>query len=275
MNWSGAKNWLIVLFLGINIFLVFTLIKINTQSSVIDRQTIEDTAQILQKSNITVSADTIPDSLPKLGAIDVYNSVSDTDELAKKILGESYGKLSEHTYILGSKRLGFDGDMIYFANENPSESIEIKDISGAQSYVTKLFREYGFNMDGAITSGDVSNGIYNVYVTQKIDRYALIDSYFNVKLNENGIHSFEGSWFSPSGGQGMFSSDSARARSIITVLFEFARDGVRENAGSNEIVHIDLGYITGDKQTYHKHSTAMPMWHIRTSDGKEYYYDAI
>ncbi len=274
MNWSGAKNWLIILFLGINIFLVFTLIKINTQSSVIDRQTIEDTADILKKSNITVSADIIPNSLPKLGTIDVYNSVTDTDELAQKILGESYGKTGEYSYISGSKRLGFDGDMIYFSDENPTQNIPVTDAAYAQNYVTKMLRDYGFNMDSAITSTQSSDGLYSVFVTQKIDRYALIDSCFTVKLSKNGIHSFEGSWFCPSGGQDMFSGDSARARSIITVLFEFVRDGARENAGSNEIVSIDLVYITGDKQTYHKHSTAMPMWHIRSSDGKEYYYDA-
>lgn len=274
MNWSGAKSWLIVLFAAINIFLIFTLIQINTQSSAIDKQTISDTVNILKKSDITVNPDIIPDTLPKLGAIDVYNNASDTDKLAEQILGEDKSKVNEHMYTLGTKRLGFDGDIMYFSDDSPSDTLSLSNADSAKSYVIQQLRAYGFNLDSAVSSASEADGLYTVYISQKIDQYALIDSFFHVTLSQNGIYSIEGSWFCPSSEQDMFSGDSARVRSIITILFEFVRDNARINAGSNEIVGISLGYITGDKQSYHKHSSAMPMWCIKCSDGNEYYYNA-
>lgn len=273
MDWSGAKNWLIVLFLGINIFLVITLVRINTQSSVIDKQTISDTVEILKKSDISVDASVIPDTLPKLGSIDVYNSISEYEETAAKILGDNMHKSGENIFISGSKRVGFGGDVIYFSDDSPTSPTPIN-ADNAQSYCVEILRSYGFNMDNATTSITQNENAYNVFVCQKFDRYALIDSCFSINLSENGITSFEGSWFSPTGEQTLFSSDSGKARSIVTVLFEFVRDSARESAGSNKIVQIDLGYITGAKQTYHKYATAMPMWRIRCSDNNEYYYDA-
>ena len=94
MNWSGAKNWLIVLFVSINIFLIFTIVKSDMRLSVIDAGTIEQTVEILQRNNIFVKADIIPTKTPKLGAIDVQNSVADFDEFAKRILGEQAASLS-------------------------------------------------------------------------------------------------------------------------------------------------------------------------------------
>lgn len=273
MNWSGAKNWLIILFLGINIFLVFTLVKSNIQSSYIDKQTIEGTVDILAKSGITVAADIIPNDIPKLGAIDVENSLTDFNETAKKFLGEGMTEISEGSYRNGSKRFAAEGDMIYYVDSAPSEEYEEFDEEAAQRAAVEWLRECGFDIDMVQSVSYRSDEGYIVHIEQKFDKYVLLDSYFNVTVTPLGISEMEGSWFVPSGGQDVF-SDSARVKSSVSVLLDFARDSVRISRGSNVIEQISLGYTTGEKSTYHKYAAAMPVWRIKCSDGNEYYFEA-
>lgn len=60
-------------------------------------------------------------------------------------------------------------------------------------------------------------------VVQNIDQYALFDSYFYVRVAQDGIYEFTGSWFVVSGNQDMLANESARVKSIVSVLLDFAR----------------------------------------------------
>lgn len=70
MNWERVKNFLIVLFLGINIFLLFftfNSVKITSSTS---KAVIRDTAAILQANNISIDEDIIPYSINNPGSFD-------------------------------------------------------------------------------------------------------------------------------------------------------------------------------------------------------------
>lgn len=70
MNWEKVKNFLIFLFLGINIFLVvFMLNSVKTTSST-SKAVIEDTVSILAANNISVNDDIIPFSVDNPGTFD-------------------------------------------------------------------------------------------------------------------------------------------------------------------------------------------------------------
>ena len=274
MNWSGAKNWLIVLFVSINIFLIFTIVKSDMRLSVIETQTIEQTVEIMRQNNIFVSADIIPTKMPKLGAIDAINSVTDFDEFAKRMLGEQVASLSGGHYASSTMRLSLEGDMILYTDSAPSDNIKELNSSSAQRYVTEWLQKRGFEnnmLSSYVTEND--NG-YTVYINQKIDKYSLLDSYFEAHVTQNGITRLYGSWFVPSSGQTSFSNDTARVKPITSILLDFARDDARIKNGSNTISQIDLGYITGEKNTHHTFATAMPVWRIRCADGKEYFFEA-
>lgn len=276
MNWSRAKNWLIVLFIGVNLFLIITIFRTNLQASTIDKDTIADTVRILQNSGIAVGEDVIPDKLPNLGPIDVTNSLSDYDAFAALVLGENVQKAADKPeYTSGSRRLWFEGDIIYYADSQPQEPIEGLNKRKAQNSVLEKLRAYGFDMERAQASAaEQGDGSYIVTVTQKIDQYVLFDSYFYVCVSPEGIRSFTGSWFVPSDSQDILTNESTRVKSIVSVLLDFTRSEERLQNGSSQIEQIDLGYMTKAKDTYHKNATAMPVWLIRCSDGKVYDYEA-
>lgn len=276
MNWSRAKNWLIILFIGVNLFLVFTIIRTNLQSSSIDKETVANVVNIMRTNGITVAAETIPNQLPNLGPIDVSNNLTDYDALVSRVLGDDAVKEPDKPdYTSGSRRLWFEGDMILYHDSQPQEPIDGLNAKKAQDEALARLRAYGFDMERArATATQQPDGSYIVTVVQNIDQYALFDSYFYVRVAQNGIHEFTGSWFVVSGNQDMLANESARVKSIVSVLLDFARDEQRIANGSAEIVEINLGYMTKAKDTYHKNATAMPVWVVRCSDGRVYDYDA-
>ena len=165
--------------------------------------------------------------------------------------------------------------MIYYEDSSPQQPYEGLSQSRAQSIALELLRTYGFNMERAQASAaEQADGSYIVTVSQKIDQYVLFDSYFYVHIAPEGLRSFTGSWFVPSNSQDILTNESARVKSIVSVLLDFTRNEERIQNGSSQIVQIDLGYMTKAKDTYHKNATAMPVWLIRCSDGKVYDYEA-
>lgn len=105
-----GENWLIILFIGVNLFLVFTIIRTNLQSSSIDKETVANVVNIMKTNGITVAAETIPNQLPNLGPIDVSNSLTDYDALVSRVLGNDTVKEPDKPdYTSGSRRLWFEG----------------------------------------------------------------------------------------------------------------------------------------------------------------------
>ena len=253
----------------------FTIIRTNLQSSSIDKETVANVVNIMKTNGITVAAETIPNQLPNLGPIDVSNNLTDYDALVSRVLGDDAVKEPDKPdYTSGSRRLWFEGDMILYHDSQPQEPI---DGLNAKKRRTRRLRgcvHTALIWNGRATATQQPDGSYIVTVVQNIDQYALFDSYFYVRVAQDGIHEFTGSWFVVSGNQDMLANESARVKSIVSVLLDFARDEQRIANGSAEIVEINLGYMTKAKDTYHKNATAMPVWVVRCSDGRVYDYDA-
>lgn len=70
MNWERVKNFLIFLFLGINIFLLFFMFNSVKITSSTSKAVIRDTASILQANSISVDEDIIPYSISNPGSFD-------------------------------------------------------------------------------------------------------------------------------------------------------------------------------------------------------------
>jgi regulatory protein YycI of two-component signal transduction system YycFG len=71
MNWGKLKNFLIGLFLIINIFLVITMITQERKNTLIPVQTINDTVSVLEKNDILVDASIIPTDVKNISEFTV------------------------------------------------------------------------------------------------------------------------------------------------------------------------------------------------------------
>ena len=275
MNWSRTKTWLIVLFVGINLFLLFTLAKENIAQSTISEQMVTDTVAVLARNGITVDAQIIPRKMPALSAVEVLNTITDPQAVAESILGGKATYDAEtNQYLRSTSIVQFDGDNIGYININPTLNNVYTDIQNATDYAKSFFTKAGFDMSKAETQVLVQSGNKTeLLFTQKLDSYPLLDSQMHITLTKQGITDASGCWFYMSDDQTGSSGANGRVKEITSVLIDFISDAYRASS-SNEITQITLGYTTGDKRNYHKAVSAMPSWRISTSDGREYYYDA-
>lgn len=275
MNWSRSKTWLILLFLGVNVFMAIYLINSNAKSSYLDNNTVQQTLSILSQNGISVDVEIIPKHIPSLNSVEVANSLTDGAGMAQRILGEGNTKAEGfERYSKDNKVLAISGDTVEYTDDAPNEAIANLSEKTAPDIAKQQLLKYGFDMKHAVCSYTGREAEqYVVRVDQKIDKYALFDSYFIVKLAPNGLGYFIGSWFVPAKEKGMFNS-AEQVKSSASVLIDFVSDPMRISQGSTKIVGISIGYTTGEKGIYHKSVTAMPVWQISTDDGNSYYYDA-
>jgi len=273
MNWSRTKTWLIVLFVGINLFLIITLIRNNIALSTISEQTVQDTVAVLERNGISVDAQIMPKSTPVLSAVEVLNTANPPVATAEKLLGGAVTQ-DGNRYLRGTASVRFDGDTFYYDNPHPATDMayttEQEALEQAKIYLTNA----GFDISKAQASViRYKRSETQIIFTQKLDSYPLLDSKIYLRITPNGIREMEGCWFYMSSDQRSGSGAHGRVKPVTSILIDFINDPAREQT-STQIVNITLGYTTGDKSTYHKSVSAMPSWCITTADGYIYYYDA-
>ncbi len=105
MNWERVKNFLIILFIAINIFLVgFMFNSVRTSTSV-NKSVVADTVSILNANNIAINADIIPSSISNPGTFDVVAIDVDSSYESPKTLtaGNTESEVKKALKVLGVK----------------------------------------------------------------------------------------------------------------------------------------------------------------------------
>lgn len=273
MNWSKAKNWIIVLFIGLNIFLIAKLVLISINSSTIDKDIIEKTVSVLNSNGIKISEEHIPNKIPKLNSVEVTNSIYDKDIFAKSLLGNNFQKHFD-SYSAENKALQFSKSSFLYTNTAPNEDFSSLTKEKAADLTSAFLSKANIFTDSAVSSVMEKDGIYTVKYNQKLDKYPLFDSYITVTLSKSGITSIEGNWFSASNDQSSIKTAATRITPATSALIDFISDPSRIENGSDAIIEISLGYTAGDDSEYHTHAAAIPVWQIKTSDNNYYYFDA-
>ena len=273
MDWSGAKNWLILLFACLNIFLIAMLISVSTHSSKLDKDTIEKTVEVLSNNGISVEKSVIPDKIPKLNSVEVSNAVADKDAFAASLLGNDFKKEGDK-YFTDTKSVQFSQNKFLYTNSAPNENYSDINLKTAAEKASAFLSELGSSTASATNTAGENNGTYTVEFSQQLDKYPLFDSYITVKLSQDGVSLVEGSWFFTSSDQSSVTSAATRVAPSTSALIDFISDPTRIANNSNKITEISIGYTAGENTEYHTFASAIPVWRIKTDDGHLYYFDA-
>lgn len=105
MNWERVKNFLIVLFIGINIFLVCFMLTSFKDSASVNKSVVKDTVSILNANNISINEDIVPSSISNPGTFDVVAiNVNSSYESPKTLdAGNAESELKKALKVLGVK----------------------------------------------------------------------------------------------------------------------------------------------------------------------------
>jgi regulatory protein YycI of two-component signal transduction system YycFG len=147
MDWSKAKNILIIAFIITNIFLGLSIFKNMKQYNYfysVNGQRIKDVISILEEKDIIVKTD-VPKDVPKLPALTVKYETYNGNEMAEKFLETYIEKDKEYVKGNESVKVTFNNKLLIY--ERKPEIFSLKDISQEQAkkIADSFIEKYGFS----------------------------------------------------------------------------------------------------------------------------------
>ena len=256
MNLGKIKNFLIVLFLGINIYLIFSLAA--SLSFHIDDKTIENTVEVLNSAKIGIDKSVIPKKLTNLKNVETRNVIY-TNRF-KNIRYYKDFELANDTFSAE-----FKNTEIY----NKNNKAMIKDIK-------KHLSACGFDTDFMRFSDiKAKDGKKTFTVNCYVQKYCFFDSSIKVAVDKNG-YSISGKWYNPQSKDVTSNSKSREMVYITSVLIDLKENEQIKNSVPVTINNIEYGYLSDSMYgtTGHVSATALPYYKITDNNNNVYYYDA-
>lgn len=256
MNLGKVKNFLIILFLGINIYLLISLF-LSTRFT-IDKKTVQTTVSVLEKNDISVDESLIKRTLVNLKNIDTNNII-----YTKNFKKSEYASMFE----IENDNFVFEKTSdVYSQNEN-----KIKD------EVKSLFEKAGFETKhmkfGKLYTDANKNKRFSVKCF--VSGYEIFDSNISVCVSKNKI-SFAGRWYEPLSANVKSKSRSRDTVYITSVLVNLIENEEARQNMPLKITDIDYGYLAGTfyGEGAHVTTAALPYYRIKDDKNNVYYYDA-
>lgn len=268
MDWKKAKTILIYMFILLNIVLAVILYQ-NTRSGGITQDTIDNTQKILEQNNVHIECP-IPTYIGKDYILKYDETPLKKDKIIKGLLGDNYKKTDENTYEKGTEKLVFISHSSFeYSDIGVNKKLYTQSKSGIDQFVKELsktleipFSEFQQDDFYTQTNGENSlatyKGVYN--------NYSVYDNYINIEVGKNGLKSLSYHYKKPV-------SVTARDINVIPV-YQILITKIINNPGII-IKDVDLGFKglnNGDKETKTLYEGLS--WRIKTSEGKEYYFNA-
>lgn len=266
MNWYRAKTILIVFFVCMNVFLLVNLIYTTNKANIVTPEVIASTVEVLEKNNIHISAEKIPEKTISLNSFEMKNVFSDKEKFAKNFCGEDAVLDAENIYKGKNGTISYESDRFIFTPISMKNSTNGKDMCDS---VKILLSEFGIDVSDAECIEYNENGNTVIHFKNTIDGYKIFDSYIKVFVDSSSnITCIDGAWFEK------ISKSSTRLslKSVTSVLVDFILNPKRTQ-GENIIEKLELGYVASDDGIYHESTVLIPVWQITLTDGSSYCMD--
>lgn len=256
MHWTRVKTILITVFVIIDIVLLSTIIMTSYIAPTIDDTMIEDTISILGRNNITVDKSVIPDTIQKMGMVELRNAWTDTARASAVLTGGDTTKTIE-----------FSETEFYFTDSEPVA------LSGSKDGYKQAFENMGIYADEDFIN--LSDG--SVSAKQSIGNGVIFETEVYAETAQNGgISKASGYWILFDDEESVSTKPTSQLTPITSVLINFTENPYKNPSGE-EIVLIETGYSLGNiyRDTVHKLVSVIPAYKITCSSGTYHMYDAM
>ncbi|WZL73080.1 two-component system regulatory protein YycI [Clostridiaceae bacterium 35-E11] len=270
MDWSKAKNILIIAFVITNIFLIYNIEKdiFDNTSAIVKEKNIEDIIDILEEKNIKVDTE-IP---KKILALPTLNVAYETYEQAK--LDKIFSRKNQKTSIENNEDAItssiINHKIVQYTNDNPQAHIDDFNPKTARREAEAFIKEHGFMKKDVLYWDTQESGEgYKVIFKQKYKGSFLEYSYMYVIITGSGVKEFERMWLIP------LEMDEKKNDIIpaTKALLKFMKE-IEDTNKEMIIEDIALGYWFDPSQIgltnveNVKSGTAVPAWRILLKDGQ-------
>lgn len=299
MDWSKAKNILILAFIVTNMFLFYHLSRdllVGGDLNIISDQYISNVETHLKENGIFLETD-----IPKeIISLPVYLTVKyqqyNPNEVAKQFLRENYKladegvnklDINEVVYQKGDEKLIVESSkriQYYNFNKGRATSLSEKD---AISKSIEFLAQVGFD-DSDVLLNQIHHNYYNeildehlykLIYNQTFNNRFLGESHIHVYVNDNGVVGFESMLLEVE----KVNNEKKVLIPATHALLRKMSEIVDDNKGNRVVVdRIEMGYYFNPHDfdfvtNWHTIETgrAFPAWKITLTNGRTYYVEAL
>lgn len=269
MDWSKAKNILIVIFLALNIILLYKNYDTISTGASIPKEILTNTEAILKSRGVSLNC-RIP-TREKKAEIKSDSFVYDRDGIVRQLLDMNVPEkdIADDKELVGKNGslLFKDKGFTYICNE-PTGREKITSKSEAENLVNKFLDGLNLPMTEYIleSSKKVSDSGFDLKFIHKYQDYFIYDEYIKAVVGNNGIKKIE---YSYSDVKAIEEVSEKKIDDAYQVLIKAT------DIKDTSIEAIDIGFKKDESDEYTKSSYPVLKWRVVLSDGTERYYNAI
>lgn len=268
MDWSRAKSILIIMFFGLNLFLMINLAGLNRDGEV-SHENIANTEKILLGRGYWLKCE-IP-SGTRSQMLEYENGTIDMMYIAKILMdtGNINIDLLEQSgeMIKGSKKLRLEsGNTIIFSDENPMQSINLSNLKSVKKHVVDFLRKLRLPISEYYLYAVRKNSDNSVTLlfNERYKDYLIYYNQAEVLVTDRGIAGVRISFVKPK-------QLKSLKNKIVPAYKVLLKNFIKGN--KNEITGMDLGFLC----SYHEKSMLASeglVWRVIVDGKKEMYFNA-
>ena len=259
MSWKNIKTFLIILFLLINIYLIFSHYGFEFKQhgkTYIDKETLDDTISIIQNNyNIYLNKNLVPLKTDNLGIIDASNIIYTPD-------------FKDSGYDFKTSGASFETNI-------PTDIISYNE-ENAGALVHKFLADMNIDTENCeiiMKKGD--SGI-TCTINELLGPYSIFNGKIKMVFTAKNMN-VKGSWYTANKNSLNDSEKPAKMSDITGVIVDMASSIANSDGTQVKIIDIDYGYYVSyyDENSVIKSSSAIPCYLLKDDKGCKYYYDAL
>lgn len=253
MNFSRAKSYLIVVFIIVNLFLIYHLFSM-TKSDTISAETVENTISILAEKNITADKDLIKVTTDNLFYLNLKNPLADRETFINSLEGKV--SITEKGFEFVPK------------NKNLKFKYLLPSYDAARQALSHL-KDCGFSAKYLECTGtlDMGKGVYKANFIQSFEGYDIYNTSIDIFYKDGQVLSLSGIYYDIDS----FSAPEESIKTQTEILIRFSGD-IQEKC---TVKSLESGYFTEPYKNEYSMISALPCFKITTDNGNKYYYDAV
>ena len=274
MDWSKAKNVLIIAFIITNIFLIFHIQKDMFNKDALSSRNedkIKEVIHILEERGIKVET-VVPMEVVELPVLEVEYITHDTEELEQLFLVDNSSESSLNEQLTFSS----NNKVLHYQRSLESVTPGITNEKQAQQEAEKFLKNYGFmGSDVIYWNHSINDKQYKIVFKQKYKGRVLEHSYMECMVSEFGVIEFERMWLRPIKFGTSKMEIIPAAKGLLKFMDEY--EGFEEAVITNiSLVYwMDLSQNAFTNWENIESGTAIPAWRIELSNGETSFISAF
>lgn len=274
MDWSKAKNIIIIFLIVINSMLMFVFVYSNDNNSLTSERE-KAIIKLLNKEDIQLQSE-IPKNSTPMPMVSLTYKENDIEELKHIFFGTAEDvkrSVEANSTILkkDNRMLTIENSMITYINEGNKDTIKNFDETSAKAIVEQFIKndlkskysKYKFHSTSILNNG------YSFKYYETYNGYALYSNYMKFDVTNKGIESIQIDKYEPVGILGIDRDICSADEALLTFIYK-----MREKKHNESIIidKIELGYKLEEKLKKSTKGRAIPCYRISIKNNNKIYY---